>query len=435
MNANHLDTLECRSSAVRETALFERFGERLAAAAAALPGLSAHLAGHDLAAIEDRDALARLPVLRKDVLMAAQGEQPPFGGFVDASRLAGSRVFASPGPVFEAQRPGIDPWACARALQAAGIRPGMTVHNAFSYHLTPGGFILDEGARALGCTVFPAGVGNTEAQVAAIRQLRPEAYTGTPDYLRTLLDHAGDEALSLRLALVSGGALFPAMREAYRASGVQVLQCYATADAGVIAYESMTPGRVGDEGGFVVHPGMIVSEGLIVEICQPGSGEPVAPGERGEIVVTHLDPLAPDGSVPRAVSPLVRFATGDLSAVLEGESPCGRTNTRLAGWLGRADQRTKVRGMFVDPVQVQRVRAEHAEVARLRLVVTRDGTGDTMTLRATLNGPADADAIRSALAGSLERACGLRGHVEIVDTLPADGVVVEDARDYDEHGT
>ena len=297
------DALETRSAEEREAALFDGFGARLAAAARALPGLAAHLDGHALEAVGSRADLARLPVLRKDALMEAQRRDPPFGGFVDASSLGGTRAFMSPGPVFEVQLPGSDPWDSARALHAAGFRAGMTVHNAFSYHQTPGGFILDEGARALGCTVFPAGVGNTEMQVEAIRRLRPSGWTGTPDYLRALLDHAagrgaedgsgsgssggdgGGPLDSIRVALVSGGALFPALREGYRADGIRVLQCYATADAGVIAYETAAADGA-------PHPGMVVSEGLIVEVCHPGSGEPVGPGERGEVVVTRLGPAA-----------------------------------------------------------------------------------------------------------------------------------------------
>lgn len=429
------DALETRPPAEREEALFERFGERLAAAAERLPGLRAHLDGHDVAAVASRADLARLPVLRKDALMAAQRDDPPFGGFVDTAALGGTRAFMSPGPVFEVQPPGRDPWESARALHAAGFRPGMTVHNAFAYHLTPGGFILDEGALALGCTVLPAGTGNTELQVEAIRRLRPAGWTGTPDYLATLLDHAaGDGAEgepaadgrvldSIRVALVSGGALFPSLRERYAAAGIAVSQCYATADAGVIAYET----RSADGS---ANPGMVVSENLIVELCHPGSGEPVGPGERGEVVVTRLEPVGDDGRPGPSVAPLLRFATGDLSAFLDEPSPCGRTNRRLAGWLGRADQRTKVRGMFVDPVQVQRLRAEHAAVERLRLVVAREGERDVMTLRAALAPGADADGVAVSLKRALRRETGLDGRVEFVDSLPADGIVVEDRRDY-----
>ena len=438
MNDFH-DEKEGRSAEAREAALFERFGERLSRAASALSGLGEHLAGHDLGAVDSREALARLPVLRKSALMAAQRERPPFGGFVDAEALAGSRVFVSPGPVFEPQRPVPDPWSAARALHAAGFGRGTLVHNAFSYHLTPGAFIVEEGARALGCTVFPAGTGGTAQQVAAIRQLRPRGFVGTPDYLRTLLDHAAEEGApleSFEIALVSGGALFPAMRAGYRDAGIRVLQCYATADTGVIAYESATGGEP--------NPGMIVDEDLIVELCHPGSGEPVGPGERGEVIVTRLESAG-----ERPVAPLVRFATGDLSMWLDEPSPCGRSNHRLAGWLGRADQRTKVRGQFVDPEQVQSLRREHPEIERLRLVVSRAGGRDAMTLRVRIGGEGGdggggrggaggdvsaPDALLERIGGSLSRLTGLSGTVEVVETLPADGIVVEDARDYDDEG-
>ena len=427
--SEHPDEKASRSPEAREAALFERFGERLARAADALPGLAAHLGGHQLAAVRSRADLARLPILRKPALMAAQRERPPFGGFVELSALAGARVFMSPGPVFEAQRPQPDPWSSARALHAAGFRRGTLVHNAFSHHLTPGAFIVEEGARALGCTLFPAGVGNTAMQVAAIRHFRPQAYVGTPDYLRTLLDQAASEdgaggLDSIERALVSGGPLFPAMREAYREEGIAVLQCYATADVGVIAYESASPSA---DGRPVPNPGLFVDEALIVELCHPGSGEPVGPGERGEVVVTRLEP---PGRPP--VAPLVRFATGDLSMWLDAPpSPCGRTGRRLAGWLGRADQRTKVRGQFVDPEQVQAVRRGHASVERLRLLVTRARGRDVMTLRASTSLGAEDErvALIAALEASLRRESGLGGTVELVGELPADGVVIEDARD------
>lgn len=418
------DALETRNAEDRERDLFAGFGDRLALAASVLPGLAHHLAGHTLATLTTREDLARLPVLRKSTLMEAQRQSPPYGGFVASDALGGTRVFMSPGPVFEVQRPLPDPWAGARALHAAGLRAGMVVHNAFSYHLTPGGFILDESARAMGCTIFPAGTGNTALQVEAARRFRPHAYVGTPDFLRVLLDAAkstGESLDSIRIGLVSGGALFPAMREAYRDDGVTVLQCYATADVGVIAYECASDG--------IVHPGMLVNEDLIVEICRPGTGEPVEAGERGEVVVTRLEPA---GRSP--VAPLVRFATGDLSAWLDEPSPCGRTGRRLAGWLGRADQRTKVRGMFVDPEQVQAVRSAHPGIERVRLVVARIGGRDVMTLHAQASAGMDAAsrlACEQSLARSLEQSCGLGGSVELVDALAADGIVIDDQRDYE----
>ena len=364
-----LDDVETQDPATREANLFDAFGERLKACAASCPGLAAHLDGHALESINSREALEALPVLRKSELMAAQQANPPFGGFVREEALPGMRVFMSPGPVWEPQVAGPDPWQGVRALQAAGIVAGEFIHNAFSYHLTPGGFILDEAARALGCVVFPAGVGNTEAQVAALRQTRASVYVGTPDYLQTLLDHAAQEGQPLtdiKRALVSGGALFPAMRDRYQEQGIAVQQCYATADLGVIAYETAS-----DD---VVHPGMVVNEELIVEILVPGTDTPVEPGEVGEIVVTRLHPDYP----------LVRFATGDLSREIPEPSPCGRTNMRLAGWMGRADQRVKVRGMFVDPLQLAGLKREHPEIQRWRLVVSRVDDRDVMTLFVTV---------------------------------------------------
>jgi len=327
------DELDTQSVKTRETALFANFSGRLEQILHDCPGLAKHLDGYPIDAIVDRKALEALPVLRKSVLMASQQANPPFGGFVNESALDCCRVFMSPGPVWEPQLSGSDPWQAARSLAAAGIKRGHRVHNAFSYHLTPGGFILDEGARALGCIVFPAGVGGTDTQVQAIQHLQSEVYVGTPDYLQVLLDHAaqqGNPITSIKRAMVSGGALFPAMRAKYEEQGIHVQQSYATADLGVIAYETAT--------NDLVHPGMVVNEGLIVEILIPGTDKPVNPGDVGEIVVTRL----------LKGYPLVRFGTGDLSAEILEPSPCGRTQMRLAGWMGRADQRVKVRGMFVD---------------------------------------------------------------------------------------
>ncbi|MFK7993598.1 MAG: phenylacetate--CoA ligase family protein [Granulosicoccus sp.] len=409
----------------REATLFDGFGQRLKACTSGCPGLAEHLSGHTLEAVNDRAALESLPVLRKSALMAAQQANPPFGGFVREEALPGTRIFMSPGPVWEPQITGDDPWHGAPALYAAGIRKGDRVHNAFSYHLTPGGFILDEAAKSLGCVVFPAGVGNTEAQVAALRQTQASAYVGTPDYLQTLLDHANEsgEPLSyVNRALVSGGALFPAMRTRYEEQGISVMQCYATADLGVIAYETATDGQV--------HPGMVVSEGLILEILVPGTDTPVAAGEVGEIVVTRL----------HADYPLVRFATGDLSRILAAEpSPCGRTAIRLAGWMGRADQRAKVRGMFVDPLQLSRLKQLHPEILRWRLVITRAENRDAMELQVTLDadtaaspaGQEQRDAWAEAASLSLKQVTGLGGVVSVVESLPDDGVVVDDQRNYE----
>lgn len=416
------DDKDTVNAAEREGQLFSHFSSRLQACATTCPGLARHLSGHTLDGIQDRETLSTLPVLRKNTLMAAQQEDPPFGGFVNLQALEGTRVFMSPGPVYEPQLAGDDPWQVRRALHAAGIRRGHRVHNAFSYHLTPGGFIIDEGARAMGCVVFPAGVGGTEAQVQAMRQFQAQVYVGTPDYLQVLLDHALEEGQALTEvghALVSGGALFPAMRSRYQEQGIHVMQCYATADLGVIAYETATYEEI--------HPGMVVNENLIVEIVVPGTGIPVIPGDVGEIVVTRLD----------AGYPLLRFATGDLSAQLLGPSPCGRTQMRLKGWLGRADQRVKIRGMFVDPVQLQQLSDAHPELARWRLVVSREKDKDIMTLQVTLKDgiqhPDEAarSGFEQSLSQSLKSATNLSGLVVVTDELPGDGIVVDDQREYE----
>ncbi|MEL6947563.1 MAG: AMP-binding protein [Pseudomonadota bacterium] len=405
------DSRDTLAPTAREEALFARLAQHLPKAIASSPGLARHLAGHDLAGVTDRASLAALPVLRKADLMAAQEAEPPFGGFANLEALAGSRVFLSPGPIWEPQGLGADPWLAARALHAAGFRLGDVVHNALSYHMTPGGFILDEGLRALGCTVFPGGIGHTDAQVEAAVALKPSGYVGTPDYLKVILDRAAEmnaDLSSIGRALVSGGALFPSMRAEYKARGVTVMQAYATADLGVIAYESMADGELCD--------GMVVNEDLIVEIVRPGTDQPVAAGDVGELVVTNFS----------ASYPLVRFGTGDLSAILDEPSPCGRTAMRIKGWMGRADQRTKVKGMFVDPKQIEQVRKIHPDIAAARLVVSRSGEQDTMTLQVVGSG-VDAAAVSETLRAFTK----LSGQVEIVDDLPNDGKVIADKRDYD----
>ena len=412
--SDYFDSQETRTPQEREAALFAALPGFLEEATANAPGLARWLGGVKLAHINSREKLAALPVLRKSELMEFQAEQPPFGGFANPAALKHNHVFMSPGPVWEAQGLGADPWNAARAFWAAGIRPGEIVQNCFSYHMTPGGFMLDEGARALGCLVFPAGTGNTDIQVEAAAALKPQVYAGTPDFLKVILDRAaelGKDLTSIKRGLVSGGALFPSLREEYRKRGVSVLQCYATADLGIIAYESA------DENGGP-HPGMIMNESLITEIVRPGTGDPVAVGEVGELVITTFNPAYP----------LVRFGTGDLSAVLPGVSPCGRTNTRIKGWMGRADQRTKIKGMFVDPKQVAEILKRHGEISRARLVVTRDGERDAMMLRVAVSGTVDPKAI----AATLREVTKLGGIVELVDaaSLPNDGKVIDDARDY-----
>jgi phenylacetate-CoA ligase len=317
----------------------------------------------------------------------------------------------SPGPIFEPEGYGEDWWRAARSLFAAGIRKGDIVHNTFAYHLTPGGWILDSGARALGCAVIAAGPGNTEQQLEVIERLRPTAYVGVPDYLKILLDKAREmnkDASSFKKALVGGGALFPSLRAEYKQRGIDTFQTYATADLGIIAYE--TPAL----------EGMVVDEGAIVEIVRPGTGDPLPAGEVGEVVVTTFN----------RDYPMIRFATGDLSAVLPGLSPCGRTNMRIKGWMGRADQTTKVKGMFVHPEQIAELGKRHGELGRLRLVVGRKGEQDTMTLRAEAAKPDTG--LQAKIAESLQVLTKLKGEVELVapGSLPNDGKVIADERTY-----
>jgi phenylacetate-coenzyme A ligase PaaK-like adenylate-forming protein len=409
MAGEYFEAAETLAPEAREAALFERLAPFIATARAGAPGWARHLAGLGDAPVASRADLARLPLLRKSDLPALQRADPPFGGFVTDRPIA--RLMISPGPIHEPQAAGPDPWRMARALFAAGFRRGDIVHNAFAYHLTPAGFMLDEAARALGCTVIPAGTGNTEQQAEAIQRLKATGYVGTPDYLKVLLDKLAEGqggASSLTKALVTGGALFPAMRADYAARGVGVLQCYATAELGLIAYESAPDS------------GLIVSEGIIVEIVRPGTGDPVADGEVGEVVVTNFD----------ETYPLIRFATGDLSAVLPGLSPCGRTGTRLKGWMGRADQTTKVKGLFVHPSHIAEIGRRHAELGRLRLVVRRAGDQDEMLLRAE-SSVGDAG-LAERVAETLNAVTRLKGAVEIVapGTLPNDGKIIADEREY-----
>lgn len=414
--SSHFDDRETRAGDVRERETFEALRRLLNLSLTRLPVLDNWLGSPNPEAITDRKMLAMLPVLRKHDLMRLQAEKPPFGGLADPETLKGTRIFMSPGPVWEPQGLGADPWQSARALFAAGFRSGDVVHNSLAYQVTPGGFILDEGARTLGCLVFPAGVGNTEAQVEAAVQLAPSGYVGTPDYLKTILEKADEmkaDLSSIRQALVSGGALFPSLRRYYADRGISVLQAYATADLGVIAYESA------DSDG-TPHPGMIVSEDMIVEIVRPGTDDTVPDGEVGELVVTTLNPTYP----------LIRFGTGDLSAILPGTSPCGRTGPRIAGWMGRADQRTKIKGMFVDPAQVAQVMKAHPEISRARLIVSRSGDADEMVLK--IEPAANTAPNGAAVQTTLTSVTGLRGSVEIMapGSLPNDGKMIADERDY-----
>ncbi|MEM6305132.1 MAG: AMP-binding protein [Pseudomonadota bacterium] len=354
--------------------------------------------------ISDMAGLAKLPVLRKADLAARQKAEPPFGGLTVG---AVSHVFQSPGPIYEPGRIDGDWFRMGRFLHAAGIGADDVVQNCFSYHLTPAGHMFESGARAVGARVLPAGTGQTELQVTAARDLGVTAYAGTPDYLKVILEKADEMGVTLGItkAAVGGGALFPSLRDWYAARGISCLQCYATADLGDVAYES------------AAMEGMIVDEGVIVEIVTPGTGDPVPEGEVGEVLVTALNPDYP----------LVRFATGDLSAVLPGQSPCGRTNMRIKGWMGRADQTTKIKGMFVRPEQVAAFVARHAEVTRARVIAARAGEQDVMTVQIESAGGSE-----EAYAATVAEVLKLRGAVEVVapGSLPKDGVVIEDQRTY-----
>ena len=414
--SRYFDPLEIRSPEGREAALLAALPQHLANAKRQAPGLARILEDIDPAKITSRDALATLPVTRKSDLPALQKRLPPLGGLnaTPVEKLA--KLFVSPGPTYEPEGYGRDWWRTARGLFAAGFRAGHRVVNGFAYHLTPAGSMLESGALALGCTVVPTGVGQTEMQVTVIRDLRINGYVGTPSFLKLIVEKAdelGTDISCLERALVSGEYLPPALRKQLGERGIRVTQMYATADLGLIAYESLMPdGTVND--------GMITDEGLILEIVMPGSGDPVSPGEVGEVVVTTFN----------RDYPLVRFATGDLSATLPDTSTCGRTNTRIRGWMGRADQSTKVRGMFVTPGQVNEIRRRHPEIARARLVVDGDAGNDRMTLKCEVR--AEPEGLAAAVVESIRDITNLRGDVEIVasGTLPNDGKVVEDLRRY-----
>jgi len=404
----YYDELETRDAERRERAQFARLPAIVAAAMTA-PGWARRLDGVDPNSVTSRAGLARLPLLRKSELPALQQADPPFGGFNVTPLGRARRLLMSPGPIFEPECESRDGYGAARALFACGFRPGDIVHNAFSYHLTPGAFIFESGLHALGCAVIPGGVGNTGQQLDAIAHFRPSGYAGTPDFLKVLLDAAGTsgrDASSLRRALVSGAALPASLRQELGACGVDVLQCYAIAEAGVIAYET------------AARDGMVVNENVIVEIVRPGTGDPVPEGEVGEVVVTSFN----------RDYPMIRLATGDLSAILPGPSPCGRTNMRIKGWMGRADQSTKIKGMFVHPGQVAEIGRLHRELGRLRLVVTRAGEQDVMTLMAECaQAPEN---LAGAVAATLQAVTRLRGEVRLVaaGALPNDGKIISDER-------
>ncbi len=411
--SDFFDNLETRPPEQREAELFTLLAAQIAHAQQQAPAIAELLAGVDAATMISRSALETLPLLHKTELIERQQKQPLFGGLTALAPPALSQIFASPGPIYE---PGVqrsDFWRFARALHAAGFRHGEIVHNCFSYHFTPAGMMFEKGAQALGCAVVPAGVGQTELQVQVMAHVKPQGYVGTPSFLKLILDKADEldvDLSSLKKALVSGEYLPPSLREAFAGRGIEVLQCYATADLGLIAYES--PAR----------EGMIVDEGIILEIVRPGTGDPVPDGEVGEVIVTALSPEYP----------LIRFATGDLSAILPGVSPCGRTNRRIKGWMGRADQTAKVRGMFVHPSQVAQVLRQHPEVLKGRLVVERVNDADAMILHCEVAGDVP-EQLGDDVVATVRQVCNLRGEVVFVPagSLANDGKVIDDLRPID----
>lgn len=422
----HFDTLETRPHATREAALMAALPLHIAHAQQHSAAYASLLAGINAASINSRQALSTLPVVHKHELLdrqkagraATAAQRDPFGGFSTVGwkgllRQAGAkRVYQSPGPIYEPEGHATNYWRAGRALAAAGFEAGDLVHNCFSYHLTPGAWIMESGAHALGCTVIPGGVGNTEQQLDAIADLQPSAYTGTPSFLRILAEKAeqAQQPLSIHKAVVSGEAFPPSLRDWLAERGITAYQCYATADAGLIAYETSA------------RQGLVLDEQIILEIVRPGTGDPVPEGEVGEVVVTVLNPDYP----------LVRFGTGDLSAILPGNCPTGRTNTRIKGWLGRADQTTKIKGMFVHPSQVAEVARRHPEVAKARLVVTGEMADDRMALHVEVANPSAAD-LAAHIEASLRDVTKLRGtvHLAAAGSLPNDGKVIEDARKYE----
>ena len=405
--AEFYDRHETRSPLTRENALFRDLRAVLKIAKMRAPALRGQLKGIDIDGLKKRADLAAIPVIRKSDLVDRQGAEPPFGGLAATRTAHLKRLLVSPGPIFEPEGHARDWWGTARALHAAGFRKGDVVLNTFSYHLTPGGHMMECGAIALGCPVIPAGPGNVEQQIDAINVYKPGGYCGTPDFLKILLDRAherGNGATSITKAMVSGAALPESLRKDLSKRGVRVQQSYGTAELGLVAYESDAM------------DGMISNENVCIEIVKPGTDEPVKDGDVGEVVVTRLN----------ADYPLLRFGTGDLSAMMKGASPCGRTNARIRGWLGRADQTTKVKGMFVHPSQIAEIGKRHPELGRLRLVVTREGEQDAMTLHAERGGEGSVDAV----ASTLQAITKLRGGVKAVPpgSLPNDGKIIADER-------
>jgi phenylacetate-CoA ligase len=408
------DEFETRDPAERERDNFAVFGDLFAAARETSPALDGLLGNIDPRDVTDRSGLALLPVTRKSDLISLQAKSYPFGGFTAVDTGALARIFCSPGPIYDPEGKRPDYWRVAQALFAAGFRAGDIIHNCFAYHLTPAGSMTETGAHALGCAVVPGGVGNTELQVQAIRDIRPVGYAGTPSFLKIILEKGkemGADLSSLTKSLVGAEPLPPSLRRDIEGRGVRCRQIYASADLGNMAFESNAL------------DGLIVAEGLIMEIVRPGTGDPVAEGEVGEIVVTALNPEYP----------LLRFGTGDMSAVLPGPSPCGRTNMRIKGWMGRADQSTKVKGMFVRPAMIAEIAKRHPEIVKARLEVDRDDVTDRMTLRCEVDGGGN-DGLAAAITESLQTVTKRKGTVALAvpGTLPNDGKVIDDVRKFDE---
>ncbi|MCH7880962.1 MAG: AMP-binding protein [Proteobacteria bacterium] len=410
--SEHYDSLETRDPLERQRALIQAVSNQVSHAKNKAPAYRSLPGDVSPDEITDIEAIAKLPITRKSELIERQKSNHPFGGYAAIAAPELTHIFASPGPIYEPGCNRHDYWRFARTLYAAGFRPGERIHNCFSYHFTPAGSMLDSGAHALGCSVIPAGVGQSELQVQTIADLSPQGYVGTPSFLKIILDKADEldtDVSSINKALVSGEALPPSLRAGFVERGIRVQQCYATADLGVIAYESSA------------QEGLIIDEGVYLEIVRPGTGDPLADGEVGEVVVTSLNPEYP----------LIRFATGDLSAIMAGTSPCGRTNKRIRGWMGRADQTAKVRGMFIHPEQIDKVVKRHDEIIKARLIIDWVDEADQIKLKCECN--SSDESLVDSIIDSIRQICKLRGEVELVepDSLPNDGKVIDDIRQYD----
>ena len=408
---DYYDELETRHPDVRHKALFDALPNHIHHARRNAPHWGSTLSAIKSELVRTPEALAQLPITRKSELNDIQQERPPLGGLTTAIPTSLSWIFCSPGPIYEPGQKDQDFWRMGRALFAAGFCKGDIVYNTFSYHLTPAGHMMEAGAHACGCAVVPGGIGNTEQQLQAISHIKPAGYIGTPSFLKILLDKAGELSIDVSFitkAAVGGEALPPSLRQRFKSLGINVLQSYGTADLGLVAYES------------AALEGMIIDEDVILEIVRPGTGTPIPDGEVGEVVVTSFN----------AVYPLIRFATGDLSAILPGQSPCGRTNKRIKGWMGRADQTTKVKGMFVHPKQIAEITAHHPEITLARLVVDNIDHVDTMTLNCEVSHANEG--LKEAIASTLRTICKLKGTVAFCQpgTLANDGKVIDDIRTY-----